>query len=244
MEGEEFLAINPDTLNDTNIWSYRDLQKISKALNIKANDKRHILINHLQQWHRMRVDGTRTILTDDNDITSEAIDMNVIGNNFSLFAMNVKAKDHSTSDNNPTTTTDDITNAGNTHKRRKTCRDSIVAIGAGESGLISPTLLRPLRPEPATPGKSCLKSTSAYVSYTPLNHDTITNTTTNNENNHENAPPSARKRFANICFSPFNGVRVIAHRETIMSSDSESGPEHDTGATDVSIVIEDSIEEL
>ena len=242
MEGQEFLTINPDTLNDTNIWSYRDLQKISKALNIKANDKRHVLINHLQQWHRMRVDGTRTVLNDANDTTSEAIDMNVIGNNFSIFAMNVKAKDHSTSDNNPTTTTDDATNVGHNHKRRKTCRDSIVAIGNGESGLISPTLLRPLRPEPATPGKSCLKSTSAYVSYTPLNH-TTTSTAANDAGN-ENAPPSARKRFANICFSPFNGVRVIAHRETIMSSDSESGLEHDTGATGVSIVVEDSIEEL
>ena len=44
MEGEMFLTINPDTLNDDSLWTYRDLQLISTQLGLKANLKRSNLV--------------------------------------------------------------------------------------------------------------------------------------------------------------------------------------------------------
>ena len=44
MEGEMFLTINPDTLNDDSLWTYRDLQLISTQLGLKANLKRPKLV--------------------------------------------------------------------------------------------------------------------------------------------------------------------------------------------------------
>ena len=44
MEGEMFLTINPDTLNDAELWTYRDLQLISTQLGLKANLKRSKLV--------------------------------------------------------------------------------------------------------------------------------------------------------------------------------------------------------
>lgn len=39
-----FLTINPDTLNDEELWTYRDLQLISTQLGLKANLKRLKLV--------------------------------------------------------------------------------------------------------------------------------------------------------------------------------------------------------
>jgi hypothetical protein len=177
MEGQEFLTINPGTLNDSNIWSYRDLQKICKALSIKANEKRSVLIENLQTWHRLRKDGTKTLV---EDFESDSIEMNVVGSNFSILAVNVKPK------------------RSNINSKRK----SIVGIG-DETGVVSPTLLRPLRSEPATPGKSCMKQ-SCFTS----SQDTDIKVPT-------------PKRLPNISFSPFNGVRVIAHRDKLVSMEDE-----------------------
>ena len=101
MEGQDFITINPDTLTDSTVWSYRDLQKISRAVGVKANGSRDDLVQKLQTWNRMRVDGTKTVV-DDNFIDSqvpvktENLEMNVIGNNFSILAVHVKAVDSNT----------------------------------------------------------------------------------------------------------------------------------------------------
>ena len=42
-----FLTINPDTLTDSELWTYRDLQLISTQLGLKANLKRSKLIGIL-----------------------------------------------------------------------------------------------------------------------------------------------------------------------------------------------------
>ena len=52
-----------------------------------------------------------------------------------------------------------------------------------------------------TPGKSILKSSA------PNTHD---------NHNHENGLRSSTKKLSNICFSPFNGVKVITHRSDMM----------------------------
>jgi hypothetical protein len=181
MEGQQFLTINPDTLVDRNLWSYRDLQKISKSVGIRANSKREKLIRKLQEWHRDRKDGTQTLVgnDDDSDDSMENYDMNVIGNNFAILPVNVREK-----------------KAGTKRKR-----NSILGLDDEKDGIVSPKLLLPLRPEPATPGKGILKTNNG-----------------NDENRKHCASPPTASKMANICFSPFNAVKVIAHREETPSA--------------------------
>ena len=190
MEGQQYYTINPDTFVDSDLWSYRDLQKLAKAVGIKANVDRLSLISNLQTWHRLRKNGTQTLVeTGQEGKKVENFDMNVIGNNFAILAVNVKEN----------------TSQKSTSSKR---RISIVGLGDNESGIVSPTLLRPLRPEPGTPGKSCLKKPKL---------------SSNQESSLENSSPSNRmepvtpttKRLSNICFSPFNSVKVIAHRDEL-----------------------------
>jgi len=84
--------------------------------------------------------------------------------------------------------------------REKTCaskkRKSIIGLDSEECGIVSPLLLRPLRSAPNTPGKSCMKKTD-------------------NSDEGRTSPEGQQKRLSNIKFSPFNGVKMIAHRDTI-----------------------------
>ena len=90
MEGEMFLTINPDTLNDEEIWTYRDLQLISTQLGLKANLKRSKLVANLTKWHRGRTEDDKNLVPDKQN--EENLEMNVIGNNFALLAVNVNKK--------------------------------------------------------------------------------------------------------------------------------------------------------
>lgn len=246
MEGQEFLTINPDTLSDPKIWSYRDLQKIAKAVGLHANGRREKLVQSLDEWHRSRKDGTKTLVESTSDETEVVnLDMNVVGNNFAILAVKVQAV--------PDATTP-IAPPGSPQKALKRKLSSIVGFGeeGNDVGVVSPTYLRPLRAEPATPGKSCLKRVSSYSNYVrdddvsdrasemsdsqnmdPVanipsvkSSDSVSSVDSFNSCDDEDGAGDCQfrekavrcssggaRRLSNICFSPFNGVRVIAHRE-------------------------------
>ena len=48
----EYFTINPDTLDDPELWAYADIQGLCKSLKISAKGKRESLIQRLQIWHR------------------------------------------------------------------------------------------------------------------------------------------------------------------------------------------------
>ena len=82
MEGQEYLAINPDTLSDTNMWTYKDLQKLCSKLSLGGKGTRDCLEAKLISWHRERGDA--------EELEEEKFEMNVPGNNFSLLQIDVK----------------------------------------------------------------------------------------------------------------------------------------------------------
>lgn len=47
-----FLAINPQLFESVEHWSYRDLQKLARRLELSANGQRQELIERLREWHR------------------------------------------------------------------------------------------------------------------------------------------------------------------------------------------------
>ena len=131
MENHEYLAANPDTFQNPDIWSYRDLQKLCVKLCIGGKGSRAELLHKLEVWHRDRK-------TDKNRCEND-ISMNVAGNNFSLLEIKVRPKTCK-------------------RKRRSSIIDcSSKDLGS----TVSPTLLRPLqRSNCATPSKSILKNIS------------------------------------------------------------------------------------
>ncbi len=183
MEGQQYLTVNPNTFDDTSTWTYRDLQKLSMVVGLKGNSSRTQLVENLQKWNRTRKDGTKTLVeaaSMDEEHSTENLDMNVDGNNFAILAVQVK---------------------GSKNGKRSGKRKSMIGLGNNDSGIVSPTLLRPLSRrdnEPGTPGRSCMKR---------------------NDNDNEALSPRPLNRKPNICFSPFNGVKVIAHREEMMSDE-------------------------
>lgn len=131
------------------------------------------MVENLKAWHRHRKDGTQTIVQDTNSEDTENIDMNVVGNNFSILEIHVKPR----------------SKKGCVKSKRK----SIVGLAEREQGIVSPTLLRPLRSDGGTPGKSILKRQGGERCETP-------------------------NKLSNICFSPFNGVKIISHRDELPHS--------------------------
>lgn len=47
-----FLAINPQLFASCDLWSYRDLQKLAKRLELPTSGRREDLIERLREWHR------------------------------------------------------------------------------------------------------------------------------------------------------------------------------------------------
>ena len=78
MEGETFLCINPSSFEDTNVWSYRDIQRLCKRVGLVAKGSREDLCYKLEEWHRSRIDEDKSILPL-KDSFEENIPMNVIG---------------------------------------------------------------------------------------------------------------------------------------------------------------------
>ena len=47
-----YLAINPGLFDSVDHWSYRDLQKLAKRINVQASGKREEVVERLKAWHR------------------------------------------------------------------------------------------------------------------------------------------------------------------------------------------------
>lgn len=214
MEGEEIVVINPGTvtvgfhnfskhgwitkwyffiatLSDKNYFSYKDLQKLCKKLNIGGVGKREELEAKLVEWNRLRSENGAAVAFENDE---NAVPMNVIGHNFALMAINVKCQA-----------------ANSVIKLTKNKRAKIVAEKA--VAIVSPSLLRPLRADPSTPGKGILKQ----MKCSPMRN-----------NNGDNRPvPQSVTKLDKITFSPFNGVKFIPNRYRYDSGDDEDEEEED-----------------
>ena len=49
-----YLAINPGLFDSSDHWSYRDLQKLAKRLELPSNGKREEVVERLRHWHRQQ----------------------------------------------------------------------------------------------------------------------------------------------------------------------------------------------
>lgn len=49
-----YTTLNPSLFDSADHWSYRDLQKLAKRLEVPASGKRQALVARLQAWHRQR----------------------------------------------------------------------------------------------------------------------------------------------------------------------------------------------
>jgi len=47
-----YLAINPGLFDSSEHWSYRDLQKLAKRLDLNSTGKREDIVSRLKDWHR------------------------------------------------------------------------------------------------------------------------------------------------------------------------------------------------
>ena len=53
-----YLAINPQLFDSTEHWTYRDLQKLAKRLNLGCSGTREEVVQRLRSWHRdQRITG-------------------------------------------------------------------------------------------------------------------------------------------------------------------------------------------
>ena len=110
MEGENFITINPATLDDETMWSYRDIQRLAKKAGINAKQKRTSLVEALLVWHRDRTDDGKALVMDDC-IEDDLIEMNVCGNNFALLSIDVQAGFSSSRSQSPIPTSSTRLNA-------------------------------------------------------------------------------------------------------------------------------------
>lgn len=127
MEGEQYLAINPDTLSDTTQWSYRDIQKLCMRLQLGGRGSRDVLEERLIGWHRRRK-HSKTVLNRVEHPEEVTLQMNVVGNNFSILRMNVAEKEN--------------------RRRRSNGRRNSLVPENGADVIVSPTILKPLRMNP------------------------------------------------------------------------------------------------
>ena len=51
-----YLSINPGLFDSSDHWSYRDLQKLAKRLDLPSNGRREELVERLCAWHRTQRD--------------------------------------------------------------------------------------------------------------------------------------------------------------------------------------------
>jgi hypothetical protein len=144
--------------------------------------------------------------------------MNVMGNNFALMAVSVQPAASSTSSAVVSRPKCRIKGGerGTVKSRRRSSMGSLVATEHEDHcTVVSPSLLRPLRSEPnretlitsetgvTTPGRGILKSSnSPRGGCVAARSPDITK----------------MKKLPNIMFSPFNGVKIIGHREVRCTS--------------------------
>lgn len=184
MEGDSYITFNPDLFQDSNQWSYRDLQRLCKRLTLPANGSRDVLVERLHCWHRTKFTepkaiGDRTMGTFESDMQSsmdeENLEINTMANNFAMLSVQVKSTPMSV-------------------RRRKTSllTESSKAINA-EAGQLRPLrqILEPVIPE--TPSRGILKKQRVVEP-------------------EEGIVRGSSTRPSRIAFSPFNAVKVIPHR--------------------------------
>ena len=193
MDGAHLLTINPATLDDESLWSYQDLQKLAKALDIKAAGRRCELVARLLEWHKTRNDSGHSLVQQED---AEDYPLNVDGSNFSILSMHVRPRSPAapalvapSSYRSPVRSPVPGGAGADVGSIKKT--NSLV--GLSDSPLVvSPTLLRPLAPTTPvrTPGKSALKTPGSAG---------------------KSGKASAAK-ISRLKFSPYNGTKVIPNR--------------------------------
>ena len=207
MDGSHLLTINPATLDDESLWSYADLQKLAKALDVRASGKRNELVERLMDWHKTRTGDGHSLVAQDG---AEDIPLNVDGANFAILSMHIRPRSPvAESVGAPTMVSRSASRSPVRSPMRSglggcyatdavgSVKKSTSLVGLSDSPLIvSPTLLKPLAPTTPsrTPGKSALKS-----------------------------PGKSGVKASRIKFSPYNGTKVIPNRrEAAKTSDCDS----------------------
>lgn len=201
MEGETYISINPATLDDASVWSYRDLQLLSKRVGLRSNLKRENLVKNLIRWHRTRTQDEKCLVPP-RSVNEENIEMNCVGQNLLMVPVNVtmgkkddglKETSHMMKSvtNSPTVTRSasksgrkSILNSPLHSTGKASRRGSLLSESCTRNSpvIVSPTLLLPLTPKrEGTPGRSILKQRNT--------NQTFANNT-----------PS--RRLSNISFSP------------------------------------------
>jgi hypothetical protein len=206
MEGEEYVALNPDSFHEDDYWTYRDLQKLCMKLSLGGRGTREELITKLTHWHREREFETQ--------FSNENYPMNVVGNNFSLLQIKIQELN---------------SNSIKRRRRRSSISSSSVLYDTASA---DPILLRPIRKVPAdsenippTPTKGILKKTqpSPAPARSPLPLGLLNEN--ENDENQENLSsmncqhnssilntPTKPIKLTRLHFSPFNGIKIISHR--------------------------------
>ena len=211
MEGQSYLAINPDTLHDRNHWSYRDIQRLCKRLELGAKGSRLQLEDKLQLWHRRRDSGCRNVVSSSKDAQDVNISMNVVGNNFAILPFDIQVRAHPSplKQNTEDLLIEEIgggdqkkLNRKNASSRRR--RSSLLppahsTLPRDQVVLVSPTILRPLKAVDSNIMTAMMMEDAKLVSILKGGRPLT---------------PARRRMENRISFSPFNGVKVIPHRHS------------------------------
>lgn len=126
-------------LGDRQFFGYRDLQKLCAKLHLGGKGSRDELEMKLLNWHRSRTNLDTAVISLSND-EDELLPMNVIGNNFALFEVDVQSTPKS---------------AKSTRRSSMNLTENVV--------YVSPSILRPLRStveDCVSPPRSALKRKS------------------------------------------------------------------------------------
>jgi hypothetical protein len=142
MEGEEYIALNPDSFAENEYWTYRNLQQLCMKLSLGGRGTKEELIMKLTMWHRER-ERFEDVYPDlyplksveqekdeerqwqsQEDENKYYFPMNVNGNNFSLLQIQIN----------------EIPDSSKKRKSSLVFRENQTT-----TCLVDPTLLRPIR---------------------------------------------------------------------------------------------------
>lgn len=172
MDGLQCFTINPSTFEDELIWSYADLQKLCKALEIKASGKRIELVKRLQEWHKARTDDGHSLLGEGE----QNYPLNVNGSNFSIYKMYIQPRTTGVLNSVPSSPQKSTSCATSNEPSSIKKVTSLVGLSESSPLVVSPTLLRPLAPTTPvrTPSKSILKAPgsegkASRIKFSPYN---------------------------------------------------------------------------
>jgi hypothetical protein len=138
MEGEEYIALNPDSFSENDYWTYRNLQQLCMKLSLGGRGTKEELIMKLTMWHRererfedvypdlypLKKNNEEEEVEDENE---NYFPMNVNGNNFSLLRIQIN----------------EIQNSSKKKRKRKS--SLVFHENQTTTCLVDPTLLRPIK---------------------------------------------------------------------------------------------------